>query len=318
MVALLLGDVAGGIRRAEHVLERAALARDLDQPDADADVEDLVLPDEAVAADRAHDVVGDLPGLLERAADQQDAEFVAAETRDGVRVADRFLDDAGDFAQQVVAGEVPALVVDRLEAVEVQVAEHVAAAVRVGDVQRVLQPSLELAAVHEAGQRVMAGLVAHLSRQAADVTDVAHGNHRAVHGAGGVAQRRDRQLDVVLFVACAQDRQCAPAELDPRATGQRLSHRVAERAAFLLVDDVEHLAERAAERLRRRQAGQVLDRLVRVDDRALGIGGQDRFGQRAERTPGRVVGAVGTAAEPPAVAGSSRRPRPAAQGGRRA
>ena len=49
--ALLLGDVAGGIGRVHEVLDRAAAAADLDQTDADADIENLVLPDEAVIVD---------------------------------------------------------------------------------------------------------------------------------------------------------------------------------------------------------------------------------------------------------------------------
>src|SRR5437868_5776641 len=64
--SLLLGDVAGGIRGREQLFQRAALARDLDQPDRDADVEDLVLPHEAVLAHRAGEVISDLPCLVER------------------------------------------------------------------------------------------------------------------------------------------------------------------------------------------------------------------------------------------------------------
>jgi hypothetical protein len=63
-VALLLGDVAGRVRGAQDLLDRVALARDLDDPDADADAEDPVLPDEPVLADRALDVVGDLARLV--------------------------------------------------------------------------------------------------------------------------------------------------------------------------------------------------------------------------------------------------------------
>ena len=126
VAALLLRHVAGGIRGPDHVLDRPALARHLDQPDAHADVEDLVLPHEAVVRHRAHDVVGDLPCLLERAAEQQDPELVAAQAADRVRVAHRILDQRGHLAQHAVARDVAAFVVDRLEAVQVQVAQDVA------------------------------------------------------------------------------------------------------------------------------------------------------------------------------------------------
>ena len=42
-----------------------------DDADTDADVEDLVAPDEAMIGDRVANVIGYLARLLERAADQQ-------------------------------------------------------------------------------------------------------------------------------------------------------------------------------------------------------------------------------------------------------
>jgi hypothetical protein len=79
---------------------------------------------------RADDVVRDLARLLERAPGEQHAELVAAEAADDVGVADRVLDQGGDLAQHVVADAMAALVVDRLEAIEVEVAQHVARAAR--------------------------------------------------------------------------------------------------------------------------------------------------------------------------------------------
>ena len=56
---------------------------------------------------------------------QQHAELVAAEARDGVGGAHAGLQQAGDVAQQAVAGAVSAGVVDHLELVEVDVQQHV-------------------------------------------------------------------------------------------------------------------------------------------------------------------------------------------------
>ena len=77
------------------------------------------------AGDRAADVVGDLPRLVERAGHQQHAEFVAAEARDRVGVAHRIAQQLGDLAQHGIARQVTAGVVDDLEAIEIEVTQHV-------------------------------------------------------------------------------------------------------------------------------------------------------------------------------------------------
>jgi len=82
--------------------------RDLHDTDAHADVEDLVLPDEAVVADRTHHVVRDLPCLLERATDQQQREFIAASrpTVSESRTASLMIEAT---SRAFVAGRVPAV-----------------------------------------------------------------------------------------------------------------------------------------------------------------------------------------------------------------
>src|SRR4029077_4834507 len=118
---LLLGDVAGGIGGGQQLFQRAALARDLHHPHPAAAVEYLVLPHEAVIAHRSGEVIGDLPGLVQRTADQQRAELVTAETPDRIAVAHRVAQQLGDLAQHAVPGEVTAAVVDDLESVEVKI-----------------------------------------------------------------------------------------------------------------------------------------------------------------------------------------------------
>ena len=198
MTTLALGDVAGGIGRGQRLLHAAAVARDLDQADAHADVEDLVLPDEAEIIDRAAHVIGDLARLLQRAAHQQHAEFIAADARHGVRVAHRVAQDLGALAQHRIAGHMAAGVVDGLEAIQVQVAQHVRAVAAVRGVDRFLQPALELAPIDQAGQGIVRRLVGHLPRQAAHLGDIVQQHHRADGLAGLHADRRGRQLDQVL------------------------------------------------------------------------------------------------------------------------
>ncbi len=85
--ALLLGHVTGRIRRAHDVLQRTAGVADLDQADRNTDVEYLVLPDKAIVGNRVADIGRNLARLVDRAADQQRTELVAAETADEIRVA---------------------------------------------------------------------------------------------------------------------------------------------------------------------------------------------------------------------------------------
>ena len=93
----------------------------------------------------AHDVVGDLPRLVERATGEQHRELVAADARDGVGVAHALLQERRDLAQQVVARDVAAAVVDELEAVEVEIADDVADAFAARRIERRFEPALELA-----------------------------------------------------------------------------------------------------------------------------------------------------------------------------
>jgi len=68
----------------------------------------------------------------------------------------------------------PAGVVDDLEAVEIEVTQHVCRLAAPRDVGRFVEPTLEFASVHEAGQRVVCRLVRHLPVQAAQLGDVVH------------------------------------------------------------------------------------------------------------------------------------------------
>jgi hypothetical protein len=123
--ALFLRRVTGRIRSGEKLLDGAGFATDLDEPDGHADVEYAIVPGETISGDRAAHVVGDLPGLLERTADQQQSELVTAEPCNRVGIAHRFAQQLGHFAQQAVARQVSAAVVDDLEPVEVEVTQHV-------------------------------------------------------------------------------------------------------------------------------------------------------------------------------------------------
>ena len=88
---------------------------------------------------------------------RQDDEFVAAEARHQVAVADGAQEAAGDHDQGLVAGAMAVEVVDLLEAVEVEHQQRMrgAGARRRGD--RRVQAVDELAAVGQAGERILHG-----------------------------------------------------------------------------------------------------------------------------------------------------------------
>src|SRR5262249_3951920 len=138
---------------------RTALARDLHEPDRDANVENLVLPDEAVIAHRAAHVIGNLPRLLERTPDQQHPELVATETANRIAVAHGIPQHLGNLAQHAVACEVSARVVDDLEAIQVEITQHVLAIAAMTAVDGLFQAALELAPVDEPRERIVRRLI---------------------------------------------------------------------------------------------------------------------------------------------------------------
>src|ERR1700722_2375352 len=104
--ALLLRYITGGVGSREQFLQGAALAGDLDQADRDPDVENLVLPDEAVVPDSPAHVVRDLARFLERASHEEHAELIATQAADRVAIADGIAQDFRNLAQHAVAGQV--------------------------------------------------------------------------------------------------------------------------------------------------------------------------------------------------------------------
>ena len=200
-----------------------------------------------MAGDGLADVLGDLPRLVERAAREQHRELVAADARDGVRIAHALLEQRRDLAQQVVAGDVPARVVDELESVEIEVADDVADAFAARGVERRLEPPLELRAVDEARQRVVARLIRHLARETAQLADVVEDHDAAGDLAVRAANRRRRELRRELALGLLAEQERTPAEIHAAPLAQALRHGIAERAAVDLVDEREEIEQPLAD-----------------------------------------------------------------------
>src|SRR3569832_1022978 len=77
------------------------------------------------SAQTFHEAFADLPGLLQCAIVQEQAEFVAAEARERIAFAHAVEQQRGDLAQQLVARHVPGGGVDDLEAVEIEKTKRV-------------------------------------------------------------------------------------------------------------------------------------------------------------------------------------------------
>ncbi len=118
---------------------------------------------------------------------QHDQELVAAEAPDDVAVAAGEFQALGDQHQQLVAGGVSELVVDRLELVEVDV--HDARAARVLALELALERAEDGRAVVAVGERVERRAALELLARAGAVGDVEHARDRAADLAVGAQQR---------------------------------------------------------------------------------------------------------------------------------
>ena len=240
------------------------------------------MPDEAIRGDRAAHVVGDLPRLVERAADQQQAELVAAEAGDRIRVANRFAQQLRDFAQHAVPGEMTAGVVDDLEAIEIEVTQHVRRVATSRAFDRFIEAALELAPVHEARQGIVRRLVRHLPMQAAQLGDVVHEDDRASELTAFILQWRCGELDGALLPRGLAE-QHGPAAQIVRvaiAAADRFLDRLGELLAIVLVDEADDVLEQPADGLRAQHAEKFLGCRVQVREPPFDVGGDDGFAER--------------------------------------
>ena len=116
--------------------------------------------------DVAHDALDRVAAFLQRGGAQQQHELIAAEPRHRIvaagPVAQRAAQALGQVDQQAVAGFVSEAVVDRLEVVEVEVADRQQEAFALAGAHGVAQQLREAGAVGQAGQLVGVGLALEL------------------------------------------------------------------------------------------------------------------------------------------------------------
>ena len=140
-------------------------------------------------------------------------------------------------------------VVDDLEAIEIEVTQHVRRLATSRGFRRFVEAALELAPVHEARQRVVRRLVRHLPMQAAQLGDVVQQDDRANELAALIPQWRCGELDGALLPRGLAE-QHGPATQIVRiavAAADRFLDRVGELLAIVLVDEADDVLEQPAD-----------------------------------------------------------------------
>jgi hypothetical protein len=112
------------------------------------------------------------------AAKLHDREFVSAESRDGIVLADAFAEPVGDLLQQGVADRVTERVIDVLEVIEIE-AKYRELTAALGKPQRLLELLSEQRPVGQIGQRVVARHVRDLFLGLLPLGDVLEGRNPA-------------------------------------------------------------------------------------------------------------------------------------------
>ncbi len=90
---------------------------------------------------------------------------------------------------------------------------------------------------------------------------------------------RGGQLDRALTAICPRQQQCAPAQIDRCASGQRLPHRIGQQPPIHFVDEADNLFESFAQRLIADTARHAFCGGVLVGDLAFSVRRDDRFGE---------------------------------------
>ena len=241
VAAFVLCGVAGCIGCRQEACAIEALASDLDQADAGAHQEGLVVPGKAEVSHGFENPLGDLPTLVGGTVLQQDAKFVATEACKSVRFAHAGEHERGDLAQHLVAGSVTTGVIDDLELIQVDVEQYVMlSGGRVLDED--LQPTLELGTVVKARQRIVGRGPAHLPGHFVRFGDIVEYQHDADDRSLTVTNRRRRVFDVELG-AVAADQHCVVRQTDNGAGAQNNADRIVDHLPRAFVDDAEHVIQ---------------------------------------------------------------------------
>ena len=287
VASLFLGDITGGIGCRERVADIQHGLVQLHDADGHADAEAATAPVEAEVAHQFAQLLGDAPADLQTAVGQQDREFVAAQARQGIGVAQAGPQQAGELAQHLVARGVAAVVVDQLELVQVQVQQHMVGVADPGR-QRLLETALELASVDQRGEVVMRGLIGQDLAHALVVGHVLQHRDAADDGAAAGAQRSQAAVDEdALLVVEAQLGQAVHAA--GLAVGEGGIDALARGAPVIEFAEGQQVDQRPVEDMLLIAAQQLAGGAVDRVDPALGVGGDHRLLDRLQGDLGELL-----------------------------
>ncbi len=218
---------------------------------------------------------------------QQEGELVTAHARHRIVLVDAGGQARGDILEHAIARGMAQRIVDRLEAIEVEKQQHHPVTMACGLLQAVVQTVLEQGSIRQLGEAIVIGqpmdaLLAGLAlAHVAEETDVA--GQRALL----VAHPGDTDPAGIGFAILALEPELAfPTALLPDAVQDETQ------LVFLLTIGTEH-ARQLPDHLLGAIAGDVAERLVGLDDAALGIGDHDGRGGMIEDRGGHAQLLVG-------------------------
>ena len=194
-------------------------------------------------------------------------------------------------AQHAIAAGVAVLLVDLAQLVDVDVQQRHAMLAAQGHGDRAGKVVMQLAAVGQAGQRIVLGEVDQLQRQRARFADIVEHQHAADHVAGVVMDRRGGILHRrVEAVPVAQ--QGAPGEIHDGVVFDRRAQRVVDRPPVAGIEQLEHFLDRPPPRLRVVPAGHRLGDGVERADAQFRVGGDHGVADRSQGDLGQLAFAV--------------------------
>jgi hypothetical protein len=193
-----LGPVAGGIGGLERVDRLLGPGRDRRDADARANRVGSSATPKAMSTDRPPDALDDSRCPRQPAVFQENAEFIPPETPQSVPGSQPVAHQSAQLTQQVVPRQVAAGVVHSLEPVQVEKAQGVLGLLRPRAGECAGETALEFAAVDQAGEGVMGGLMRELSRDQPRVGHVPRDHGRAGDRTAPVVDRPGRKLQRAL------------------------------------------------------------------------------------------------------------------------